>query len=76
MYGEFEMSPDHNPPTRRRRMAKEHDLPDGGPRLHDTLQPDSYVHAGDSYFSHIRKSRQDTKNYNFNEETGRSIFFF
>nr|XP_031830437.1 protein spaetzle 3 isoform X2 [Nomia melanderi] len=83
MYGDFEMSsgygaatkePGHR--TRRRRKSREarkHDLPDGGPSFRDSLDPDIETNGGDSFFAHIRKTRnpRQSPGKNQNNESGR-----
>ncbi|XP_078039887.1 spaetzle domain-containing protein 3 [Augochlora pura] len=83
MYGDFEMSSGYGPPTRepghrtrRRRKSREarkHDHPDGGPSLRDTLDPDVETGAGDSFFAHIRNTRnpRQSPGKNQNNESGR-----
>ncbi|KAG7205532.1 hypothetical protein KM043_007510 [Ampulex compressa] len=83
MYGDFEMSPRYGATTRepghrtrRRRKSREarrHDIPDGGPSLHDEeLDPETEP-DGDSFFGTSGKIRNPRQSFgkNRSSETGR-----
>lgn len=67
MYGDFETDRDHGPvsssDSKRRKRSFDPGLPDGGPILgNKNMRNSQFIHEGDSYFEHIRNTRQLPKN--------------